>query len=448
MVVETEYQDLPDNVVSLAKKAILDTLAVIIGGSFMDGISSVVDLVKDKGGKPESLIPFYGGSVPASEAALAIGPMARAMDLGHVHRYAGHNSEYTIPALLAAVGLRERVSGKEFITAYTLGQEVLIRIGDAYRFWEASPIVSIGGHYIFGPVASVGKILNLTLNELENAEGIAYQMSQPYSMAMYSPATLIVRVHHGFVCQDAINCCLLSQKGITGPRQEVLAGNKGYLASAKWETDARVLTEELGEKWHMLTITSKLYTSCHCTHASIDGILQQMDEYNFTFDDIDTIHTEQSPGNWAIVCTPKEVKWDPQTVAECQFSLPYCIATAAFDRNIFLESFSAKARARREIRDFMNRISAEEDTDLPERAARVHTTLKDGRKFSGEYLYPRGHIKNPITEEAIIEKFRRCAQYSAYPLGDSTIDLLINTIQNLDTVDDVVEALLIPLTPR
>ena len=139
MVVETEYNDLPESAIKCAKKSILDTVAVIIGGSAMDGISAVVDLVKEKGGKPESFIPFYGGKVPASEAALAIGPMARAMDMGQVHRYAGHNSEYTLPALLAVLGLKNIVSGKEFITAFALGQEVLIRIGDAYRFWEADP---------------------------------------------------------------------------------------------------------------------------------------------------------------------------------------------------------------------------------------------------------------------------------------------------------------------
>jgi 2-methylcitrate dehydratase PrpD len=106
MVIETKYEDFPDSVVTRAKHSILDTMAVIVGGSSMDGIPAVVDLVKEKEGKQESVIPFYGGRVPASEAGLAIGPMARAMDCGEVHEEAGHNSEYILPVMLAAMGLK------------------------------------------------------------------------------------------------------------------------------------------------------------------------------------------------------------------------------------------------------------------------------------------------------------------------------------------------------
>ena len=58
MVLNTNYEDLPRNVVNFAKYSILDTMAVIIGGSAMEGIPAVVDLVKSKGGKAESVIPF------------------------------------------------------------------------------------------------------------------------------------------------------------------------------------------------------------------------------------------------------------------------------------------------------------------------------------------------------------------------------------------------------
>ena len=228
MVINTNYQDLPSSVIKYAKYSILDTLAIIIGGSAMDGISAVVELVKEKGGKPESVMPFYGGKVPASEAGLAIGPMARAMDYGEVHEVAGHIAEYTFPALLAATGLKNKVSGKEFITAYAIGQEISVRIGIAYqRETRGVPIGRSSGHTIFGCVAAIGKLLGMSFEELQNAEGIASEMTQPHSLAMYKPGSLIIRVHHGFVCQDAINACLLAKRGITGPREQVLIGPAG-----------------------------------------------------------------------------------------------------------------------------------------------------------------------------------------------------------------------------
>src|SRR6185312_10596232 len=73
----------------------------------LEGVPAIVDLVKDKGGKPETWLPFYGGKVPAAEAALAIGPMPRAMDCGDLHEEAGHISEYIVASLLAGDGLEE-----------------------------------------------------------------------------------------------------------------------------------------------------------------------------------------------------------------------------------------------------------------------------------------------------------------------------------------------------
>lgn len=387
--------------------------------------------------------------MPSSEAGLAIGPMSRAMDLGDVHEEAGHCSEYIVPALLAATGLKDKVTGKEFITAVVVGQEVLIRVGIAFKVVsKAIPSGRHTGHYIFGPVASVGKLIGLSQEELENAQGIARGMTQPHDLAMYAPATLMVRVHHGFVCQDAINACLLAKRGITGPRQEVLTGPRGYLAFAKWETEPNALTKGLGEEWEMKNLVMKSYAACKCTHTSIDGIIDQMREHNFKVEDIANIDIDQSSINWSFVCIPREVKWNPQTVPECQFSLPYAVATAAHDKEVFLNSYTPQSRARRGVRDLMTRISAKEEPSLPPYAARVNTTLKNGRKYSKEYIYLKGHPKNPFTEQELIDKFKKCVPYAAYKLSDEVVDSVVKTLLNLEEIDDVVSALLFPLTPN
>lgn len=449
MVVDTQYEDLPQGVVDYAKLHILDTLAVIMGGSAMEGIPPVVDMVKDKGGKPESIIPFYGGKVPASEVALAIGPMARAMDLGDCHEEAGHSAEYTLPAILAATGLKDKVTGRELITAFVVGQEVLIRIGMACKRISRGAVLGRGGgHYIFGPSAGAGKLLGLNLDQLENAQGIARGMTQPHDLAMYRPPTLMVRLHHGLICQAAVNACLLARRGITGPRQEVLLGPRGFLAMATWETEPAALTRRLGEEWEMLGTMMKPYASCKCTHTAVGGVLGQMREHNFNAQDIANIHIDECPLNWDTVCVPREVRWNPQTVPECQFSMPYAVAAAAYDKGLFLDSYTLEARGRPDVRGLMARISASEDSSLPKFSARVSISLKDGKKYSNVYRYVKGDRRNPFTEQELVEKFKRCAAYSAYKLSDEVVDSVIEAILRLDEVDDVVGALLLPLTPK
>jgi len=447
MVIDAKYEDLPSSVVNIAKQSILDTTAVIIGGSAMEGIPAVVDFVKDKGGKPESIIPFYGRRVPASEAGLAIGPMARAMDFGQVHEGSGHCSEYIVPTLLAATGLKDRVTGKEFITAFVVGQEVLVRIGKAFNVTKGIATGRGEGHFIFACVAAAGKLLGLSLNELENAEGIARGKTQPHDMAMYHPVTLMVRAHHGFICHDAIDACLLAKRGITGPRNEVLAGPKGYFEIAKWETDLDALTEALGEDWEMLNVTTKAYTSCLCTHTAIGGILDQMREYDFKAGDIANIDVDEPTVSCFFVCTPKEVKWNPQTVPECQFSLPYVMATATYNNELYIDAYTPEAMSRKDVRDLMTKISVTEDPSLPELAARVKTTLKNGRQYSKDYIHPRGHPQDPLTEEELINKFKKCVPYSAYKLSDTVTDSILGALLRLEEVNDVVEAIIVPLTP-
>ncbi|MFC1934248.1 MmgE/PrpD family protein [Chloroflexota bacterium] len=445
MVIETKYEDLPGSVINRAKHSILDTLAVTVGGSAMEGIQTIVDFVKDRGGKPESIIPLYGGKVPASEAALAIGPMSRAMDMGDVHDRAGHASEYTLPALLAATGLKDRVNGKEFITSFVVGQEVLLRIGIAYKAGSKALVHGRNhGHFIFGCVAAVGKLLGLSLDELEEAEGIASEMTQPHASVMYGPATLMIRVHHGFICQDAINACLLAKRGITGPRRGVLDAPSGYLGFANWETDPGALTRGLGEEWEMTNVVMKKYPSIIFTQTAIDGIIDQMKEHNFKVDNIASIDIDVT----ILTAEPREAAWNPRTVPECQFSLPYTVATAAYNGDVFLDSYTPQARARKDVRDLMTRISMRGDASLLEWATRVNTTLKDGRKYSKECTYAKGHPQNPFTEEELIEKFKKCARYSACELNGAVIDSVINATLNLEKVDDVVSLVLIPLTPN
>ena len=83
MVTEMEYEDIPEHVIQYDKWIILDTIGAMLGGSGMDGIKTVVDLVKEKGGKPEMYIPLFGGKVPASH-----GPGGRLV--GHSPRGYAH----------------------------------------------------------------------------------------------------------------------------------------------------------------------------------------------------------------------------------------------------------------------------------------------------------------------------------------------------------------------
>lgn len=218
----------------------------------------------------------------------------------------------------------------------------------------------------------------------------------------------------------------------------------GYLGFAKWETDPDALIKGLGEKWETVNVMRKHYPCVVTSQVAVDGILGHMKQHNFKAEDIASIDITLSVRSGAI----REAKYNPQTVPECQFSLPYAVAAAACNGDLFVDSYTPHAMARKDIRDLMTRVSEREDPNLPRRAATVTTVLKNGKRHSSESIYPKGHPKNPFTEEELVAKLKKCVPYSAYKLNDAVVDSLVNSLLGLEKVDDVVSAVLKPLTPN
>lgn len=449
MVTEATYEDIPEEVIQYAKWIILDTVGAMLGGSGMDGVPEVVEMVKENGGTPESNIILYGGKVPAAEAGMAIGPMSRAVDWSAIHLEAMHTSEHTLPTMLAALGLKEKVTGKEFLTAFVMGQEVLVRIGNA---WKPTLAVATGrsnGHYIFGAAASAAKLLDLNSEELLNTFGIVRSMTQPHDMSAFHPISHMVKVHHGFICQDAINACKLAQRGITGPHDQVITGQRGFLGMAGWPTEPDELWKDLGIHWDQIYLESKSFPGCKSTTTAVFGAWKIAEENNLTMDDIAKIECYMPQVSIEMLDGPLEQKLNPKDQYQCQFSLPYMLATALYDGEILPNSYDEEARNRKEVRDFMPKITLGLKADLKPWSTEMLVTTVDGKEI---HLYSqpediRGSLQNPFSEKDYVDKFKQLAPYSVYPLSDEKVDALIGTMLNLEKSEDVVKDLILPLTP-
>ena len=177
-------------------------------------------------------------------------------------------------------------------------------------------------------------------------------------------------------------------------------------------------------------------------------VLAQMREHRFSAGDVEGMHLDVGSLNWTVVAIPTAEKWKPETVPQCQFSLPYVISTVMHDRGIFLDAYTPQARARADVRRFMDRISAALDESLPPLGTRLTTRLRDGRTFIGECTIEKGHPDNPLTVEEVAAKFRRCAHFAAYPLDDAALSKVIENVLTLEKITDVAADVVSPLVPR
>lgn len=456
MTTELEYDDIPAEVIELAKELSLDTVGCMIGGHGQHPLPELAHHLQKKGGVEEAYIMFHGGKkIPAEEAAMAMGPMPRALDWAAIHPEAMHSVEHTLPPMLCTLGYLDstegrRVSGKEFLTAFVAAQETLIRIGIGYRGNIGVQRGRSNGHYIFGSVAGVGKLMRLDQAHLENAEGIGRNMTQPHDMATYHPITHMVKVHQGFIAQDAIQDCKFAKLGVTGPRNNVICGPMGYFGMANWETNTDILFDKLGEKWEQMGVEMKAYAGCKCLHCAVGAAEYIVKQNGLTPEDVEHIHVEDSTLNVNVSGGTMEEKLNPKDIFQRQFSVPYMVATMLYDGELIPQSFFDEPASRQYIKDFMQKVDIVENPDLVPWRSKVTLTTKDGRTFVKEMdpIELKGSVEHRYTREELIHKFKTLSKMSITEFPEGTLDTLIDNILNLEKSDDVLRDIVFTLTPN
>ncbi|HLQ91972.1 MAG TPA: MmgE/PrpD family protein, partial [Xanthobacteraceae bacterium] len=172
---ETYFANLPQSVVTVAKLAILDTLGCAFGTySEEPGRAEIINRVARALGAP-GLATVIGADMKASApvAALANGVICHSIDFDDLHAEAlTHTSCVVFPAALATA---EEVgcSGKDLVTSFVLGFEVVVRVGMAVMPSHYDHRHSTATNGTFGAAVAAGKNYGFTVDQYVNALGFS-----------------------------------------------------------------------------------------------------------------------------------------------------------------------------------------------------------------------------------------------------------------------------------
>ena len=128
-----------------------------------------------------------------------------------------------------------------------------------------------------------------------------------------------------------------------------------------------------------------------------------------------------------------DIKWDPKNKETADHSLPYMVAVALTDGEVTAESYRADRVCDPALRPLMQKISVEPDeaitrTWVAEPAHAVDIVFTNGERRSLRVSYPKGHYKNPATDEDLMGKYR----HQAEPLlGASQSEALLESLWSL-----------------
>jgi 2-methylcitrate dehydratase PrpD len=443
-VVNTKYEDIPADALEVSKKLVLDIIATTLGGGKARGCEELVRLIQDWGGKKESTILGYGYRVPAPNAAQANASMAHALDYDDTHDgNIVHASVVVVPVCLAVAEMKEGVSGKEFITAVTLGLDLSTRLSGATKFktdllYDGWWNTSLYGY--FSAAASAGKILKVDEEKMVNAFGIAYEQAGG-TMQCSLEAALTKRMCPGFAARGGIVSALMAQRGITGAKNS-LEGKAGlFTIFYSGGCDREYLIRDLGRKFEGANLSLKPYPTCRANHPAIDATLNLVHEHAIKPEDVQEVTVSVGRGAYTFTCTPLELKRKPKTIVDAQFSLPWTVATAIVHNKVVIKDFSDEAIKDQQVIEIAQKVTPKLDDNLtvavgvePEI---VEIKTGDGRLLSKRVDFPYGHPKKPMSWDSLVDKLKDCALYATKPISMTKLRKIVDAVMGIEKMDNV-----------
>lgn len=440
-VEQTCYDDIPADVVETTKRSLLDALGVTLAaGTLGEGCRAVVDLAIAEGGKKESSIVGFAQRVTASQAAFANGAMAHALDFEDAHEAAlVHPHAAVIPAALAIAESIGHVSGDEFLTAVVLGSDLTCRLGlaldrDLLAYgWYMPPILGA-----FGATAAVCKLWHLKAEQIVDAFSLALCQATCSAELAHSKHSLIRSIRDAFSAQAGVRSAAMAQRGITG-FEHPFEGRAGlYSAYARGEFDPSKLTYELGRTFEGRDVSFKPYPSCRGTHPYVDAALEMRQAHALRPETINAIKVIVSPIN-RMLCEPLDVRRKPNSAIDAKFSIPFVIATALVHGSVTLNHFAPRALADQAVLDLAQKVTYQVNNELTRRQAaqgELHVHTGTGT-ISCAVDVAYGHPTKPMSDSALISKFRNCASYAATAVSPKDLDRIVERVLELDKLSDI-----------
>jgi 2-methylcitrate dehydratase PrpD len=442
-LVETEYKNLPSDIIHEAKRSLLDALGCAVAGISTDKGRIAVSVAKKLGGPQESSVIGVGGRVSCANAALANGELINGLDFDAI----SHIPPFAIPPSLA-VAESMKASGKDLILSTVLAHEIAKRFTLALSNMLAKltseaktpDVFGNSNECIFGATAGAGKILDLDAKEMAHALGVAaYFCPLPVCRDWEDtgPKSMVKYVSAGWVCQASVTAALLAKDGYTG-NPHVFDGEYGFwrfYGAERWAPE--MVVDDLGSQWRFMEMAYKPYPCCRFFHGQLDAFVNIIEKNNLLPDDIDSVKS------YALPFVANTAPYDIQTQVDVQFSLPFVFAAAAHRVKTGAAWQDWETIRDAKIQAFMKKVTMIVDPKMVETKrkdprswpARVEVTAK-GKTYTEETIYAGGtnFTDTRATDEVLVEKFRNNASRL---LTEEKISKAIECIFGLEKVENV-----------
>jgi 2-methylcitrate dehydratase PrpD len=439
-VAGTDFDDLPEDIVEVAKRCIVDGTGVILAGSTERCAVIARSYVADVAGKAEATTLGAGSlRAPAHLAALANGVAGHALDWDDTALSLEKDRSVlihpTMQPLCAGLAVGEHVgaSGRELLTAFVLGFDVQVKIAEAIapeHFAGGRGFHSTGTIGVFGSTVTAAKLMGLDEEQIRHALAIAATMSAGLGV---NHGTMSKPLNMGRAAETGVTAARLARLGFDGPAR-AFEGGRGFFEAFGGGFAPDRLCDRLGKPWALLDpgTSVKPYPSGVVGHPGMDAMKTLVIEHDIKGEDVDRVVVRTGPN----VIDPGPLRIaHAMTALEGKFCVPFQMAAIILRRKAGLSEFSDEFVGSEECQMLQNRVKAMLD---PEIAAlgkgrivfEIELWTRDGECYNqrSEEHY-RGGPRNPLTWGELGEKFCDCA---AGVLCRDRADEVISQVRSLE----------------
>ncbi|HET9724031.1 MAG TPA: MmgE/PrpD family protein [Actinomycetota bacterium] len=391
------------------RRRLLDALGVGVAG--LD--EAVAVAARRYAGASAGLATVWGTEVRASveAAGFANGVAVRCLDFNDTYLSLEplHPSD-TIAALLALAeerGLGARALLEAIAIAYEVGVTLCDAMSLRARGWDHVNVTGIA------TACGAGHLVGMPTGRLEHAVALA---AVPHA-AMRETRTGELSMWKGAAAAHAarlgVSAALLADAGMTGPARP-FEGRMGFvrqlLGEAGLDVSALGRLEALEEPRRILDTHVKWWPVEYHAQSAVDAALAVRRDLGDDPSGIASVRVETFRAAHEIIAGDPE-KWDPHTRETADHSLPFIVCAALQDGNVTRRTFELErirspdtlALLARTTVGADNALTAGYPSGIPNRLV---VTTTEGATYTREVTYPRGHARNPMTDDELTAKYR------------------------------------------
>jgi 2-methylcitrate dehydratase len=434
-----KYEDLPEDIVRLTKRTVLDTIGCAYGGYDAGPSKIAIKLAGDVTAKQPATVLISGTKTSADLATFANGVMIRYLDFNDAFvsltHGAGHPSD-TIAALLSAAELKGR-SGHDLITATVLSYEAFCKIADVFDYLgngiDHSTITGMAA------VVGTGKLMGLSQEQMVQAIGITVGGNTATRQGRSDALSNWKAFAAADACRKAMFSVELAQEGMTGPGK-VFEGTYGFF---KVMGKKPVEPPQLGEPYGIRRAFTKRFPLGQFSQTVAQAAVE-LKPFVTKADDIAEVNIRVSHSAIKIMADSPD-KWKPQTHETADHSIPYAAGLVLMYGNISPEYYEDPYLHDAKLLDLVSRIKVvpSEEADRTENEfnlCEMEVALKSGARKTARVEYHRGHFKNPMTDAEMKEKFRLLAQKHLSAERTDKLLRMLGSIENEPLVANLIAA--------